>query len=271
MWQRPLLCVLILCATFCGAQNTCDQLVPKALELYGANESLRHFPAQMQAQMEQRMDQDKSLNAADRAKLVAAIQGSMNVERLIKNVENSVTAGCNPAEMQQVLVQLNTPLFQKMRTLEAVSSSTEGAAKLQQYAALPEVKSPPAKRAALISELVYVSGAADTMIDTVIETARALQEGIGAPAPPAEQLSQLRSQVQANAKTQMNQLLLAVYHQATDDELEKYIAALRTRPFQNFNRQVSSATVKGFGEETRHVGLALKQMLDHTETERQQP
>jgi hypothetical protein len=270
--KRTYILTLVLIASItCTAQSSCDQLVPKALELFGTIDALKSFPAQMQAQMSAQLAQDKSLSAGDREKFADAVLKGMDVDRLTKSVQQSMITSCKAEEYKTVLEQLNTPLFQKMRAFEEASNTAETAQQLQKNMQSPAVKSPPEKRAALIHQLVSVSGAADSMVDTVVETARALREGMGAPPPDVQQMADLRKRVTANAGPQMNQMMLAVYLDATDAEMEKYIAVLGTKSFADFNSALSKAMVQGMAEESRYAGMALRKAIDQKQAEQPSP
>ncbi len=225
-------------------------------------DSLRAVPAQIQQQVDAQMAQDTRMTAAEKQEFSQVMLTSIHTDRLIRNVQTDVIAGCNAAEMKSVVDQLNTPLLQKMRGLEAMSTTAAGSVKLRQNLASREVQSPTPNRSRLVRELVTTAGVADTTVETLVETSRSMMEGMGAPPPTREQLSEMRSEVQPVMTRQLNQMMLAVYRDATDEELEKYIAALKTPAFMHFNQSFSKAMIKGIAIESRFAGESLKKLLD---------
>lgn len=270
--MRKLLFPAILFITStCVAQPSCGQMVHQALEAYGCLDSLKSFPAQMRSQAEAQMARDHSVKTEDKAAFVSAMVESVDVNRLIKNVESDMSVSCNSAEMKTALAQIRTPLVQKMRGLEAISSSPEQAGKIEQTLQLPEVQSPTPKRAALIKRLVEVTGADSIAVDAAITTSQSLLKGMGAPAPDRGQVAMMTSQIKDTAYQQLNQMMLVVYHDATDEELEKYVTLLDTKSFRDFNRSFGKAMVRSFGEESRQAGAALRKLYEERQAERARP
>ncbi len=265
--RRHLLAFIFFAAGICAAQSTCEQLVPKAMELYGTNDALRSFPAQMQSQINGQMSQDKSITEAERAKLTDTITKSMDVNRLIKTVEQGMLVSCNPADLNKVIEDLNTPLLQKMRAFESATNTPEGAQKLQHTLTLDDVKSPPDERTTLIRRLMNTSGAADAMTDTVIATSRGMMEGVGAPPLKEEQIVDMRRQVEAMSYQQMNMLMTAIYHDASDADLSAYIKVMNSKAFQDFMMTMTKAMVKGMADEARFTGIALKKITDERQAQ----
>lgn len=253
---------VLLTAIGCTAQNTCQQLAPKAIELYGCIDSLKNFPEQVNQQISGQLSVDQRMTPVEKEQFAETVRKSIRVDRLIKNVESDVIASCNASEMKKVIEQLNTPLVHKMLAYEAISNSPAGIETLNASLELPEVKSPSGKRAELIRALVKTTGAADAMVETVVETTSSMVEGMGAPPTPPEKLAEARRRIEPGVTQQINEMMLAVYHDASNEELEKYIALQGTAPFQHFNRSLSKAMVNGSATEMRFAGQALRNMME---------
>jgi hypothetical protein len=265
---RSVLAVILLAATTCAAQSSCSETLHQALVAYGCIDSLKTFPTQMRAQAESQMSQDSSLNDQDRLTIVDAMVNSVNVDRLIKSVEADMAPSCDSAQTKTLLVQINTPLVQKMRAMEAFTNSPGAAQRVQETLKLPDVQSPSEKRSALIRELITVTGAADIAVDAAVQTSQAMLKGMGAPAGDADHVASLSSQIQRSAQQQITQMMLVVYHDATDEELQKYVAILGTKAFRDFNQSFARAMVKSFAEESRQAGMALRKVFEEKQLQR---
>jgi hypothetical protein len=269
--RNLLLSVFLVVATACVAQPTCSQNIHLALEAYGCLDSLKSFPAQIRSQAEAQMANDISLREEDKAAFISTMVGSVDVDRLIKNVESEMVVGCNLVQTKAVLEQIRSPLVQKMRALEALTNSPEQSAKMQKTLQLPEVQSPPPKRAALVKRLIEVTGADTIAVDAAVTTSQSLLEGMGVPTSDPAQVAMLSSQIKESTAQQLNQMMLVVYHDASDEELERYVALLDTKTFRDFNRSFGKAMVHSFGEESRHAGVALKRLYEQRQAERERP
>jgi hypothetical protein len=254
--------LLLTTAAIASAQSTCEQLVPKALELYGCLETLKGYPQQTAQQIATQASQHQELTAAQRQEILDTISKAISVDRLIKNVETPMIATCNVEEMTTLLEQLQTPLVQKMTKMESASTDPAMGEKIQNAMKSPAVQSPPEKRSVLVKRLVNTTGTVDTAVNTVVETSKAMMDGIGAPAPTAEQVAQMRQQVEAGVSQNINQLMLATYADASDEELEKYVNLLTTKPFRDFNEAYAKAMVDGFASESRQIGIAMRKLAD---------
>ncbi|HWR16192.1 MAG TPA: hypothetical protein VN577_15295 [Terriglobales bacterium] len=256
-----ILLIVILSAVSSFAQSTCNQLTRQALELYGCIDSLKGFPKQMESQIASQFAQDQSLTPADKEKLAETMIKSLSVERLIANVTKQAALGCDPEGMRKVVRVLRTPLVQKMRRFEAQTSSPEFAERFQKYLNSPEVQTPPEKRAALVDQLITATGVREVMVDSIIATAGGMLKGLGAPLQSQEQIEEMRQQIESNAGQQVNLMMLTVYHDASDQELQDYVAALSAKEFKAFSDAYAKALVNGISEESRNAGLALRAVL----------
>jgi hypothetical protein len=270
--MRKLLFPLVLFSvSSCFAQSSCSETIHQALEAYGCLDSLKSFPAQIRSQAEAQMARDVSVKEEDKAAFVSTMVESVDVSRLIKNVESDMTSGCDGAQMKTVLEQIRTPLVQKMRALEAISGSPEQAAKMEKTLQLPDVQSPPPKRAALVKKLIDATGADTIAVEAAVTTSQSLLKGMGAPTSDPAQVAMLTSQIKENSYQQLSQMMLVVYHDATDEELERYVTLLETKPFREFNRSFGKAMVHSFGEESRQAGVALRRLYEERQAERERP
>jgi hypothetical protein len=267
--MRRLLFLLLLClAAPLVAQDQCEKLTHETLQAYGCLDALKNYPSQLQAQLSAQIGHDQSMNAAEKARFTDAIMKNISAERLAKNVETSMSTGCNPLDLTTVLADVKTPLVQKMRGFEAVLNTKEGAEQLRTYLASPAAQSATEKRKKLIGDLIAASDSTDALVETIIATSRGMMEGMGAPSPTAEQVAQMKQRVQGQADSQMQSTMLAVYRDATDDELEKYVSLQQSAPMKSFNQAFGKAVAKGMGMEAHAMGVVLKQLLEQLAAER---
>jgi hypothetical protein len=260
--------VLFFLTVSAVGQDQCPKLSHETLEAYGALEALKNYPSQLQAQLTAQIGHDQSMTAPEKARFSDAIARNISAERLARNVEASVSAGCNPQELTTVLTDIKSPLVQKMRTYEAVLNTPAGAEKLRAYLASPAAQAATGERKKLVADLIAASASTDALVDTIVETSRGMMEGMGAPAPTPEQLAQMKQRVQGQANQQMQSTMLAIYRDATDEEFEKYVALQQSAPMRNFNQAFGKAVAKGMGVEARAMGVVLKQLLDQLSEER---
>lgn len=266
--MRRLLLIILLSAAPVFAQGDCAKLTHDALEAYGCLESMKNYPAQLQAQLGAQIGHDTSMSESEKARFSETIMKNISADRLIKNVESNMTASCKPAEMEKVLTEIKTPLVQKMRVLESAPNTAEGAEKLRQYLESPAAKNVTPVRKKLIDEMVAASDSTEALVDVIIETSRGMMEGMGAQAASPEQIAEMRTRLSATAGQQMKNTMLAVYRDATDAELEKYVAMQKEPAFHDFNVAFQKAVASGMGTEARTTGAALKVLLEQISAER---
>ena len=84
------------------------------------------------------------MSAVQKARFADAISKNISADRLTKNVEASLSQGCNPQEFTTVLSDVKTPLVQKMKSLEAALNTKEGNEQLRTYLASPDAQTAPA-------------------------------------------------------------------------------------------------------------------------------
>jgi hypothetical protein len=251
------------------AQDQCAKLTLETLEAYGCLESLKSYPAQLQAQLSAQTGHDPSMSDAEKARISDAIMKNISAERLIKSVEASISTGCNPQQMTAVLAKIRTPLVQKMRALEAAPNTPEGAEKVRAYLASPKAKSQTEKRKKLIDELMVAIDSSNLLVSTIVETSRGMIEGMGAPPATPDQLIEMRTRVQGQADEQMKTAMFAIYRDTSDDELAQYVAIEQSPEFRTFNQAFGKAVASGMGAEARVMGAALKPLLEQVQAERE--
>lgn len=272
--RRLLFLFLISLSAPVLAQNQCDKLTHETLEAYGCLDSLKNYPTQLQAQLTAQVGQDQSMSGTEKARFSEAIMKNISADRLTKNVEASISTGCNPQEMTAVLAKIKMPLVQKMRALEAAPNTPQGAEKVRDFLASPAAKTQTEKRKKLVDDLMLATDASNLLASTIVETSRGMMEGMGAPPATPDQLMEMRTRVQGQADDQMKMAMLGIYRDASDDELSQYVAVEQSPEFRTFNQAFGKAVANGMGAEARVMGAALKQLLDQMAEDRkkaQQP
>ena len=268
--RRFLWLMLVLFATpiVLLAQEECQKLTHEALEAYGCLDSMKNYPAQLQAQLGAQVGHDTSMSESEKARFSETIMKNISADQLIKMVEATMSANCKPAELKKVLAEIKTPLVQKMRAFEDAPNTPAGAEKLRTYMESAAAKNVTPERKKLIDEMLAASNSTEALVDVIVETSRGMLEGMGAPAASPEQVTEMRKRVSANAGQQMKDTMLAVYRDASDAELEKYIAIQNEPAFRDFNLSFRKALANGMGAEARTTGIALKALLEQITAER---
>jgi hypothetical protein len=253
------------------AQEQCGSIVHRVLEVYGGLDTLRSYPEQLLRQINGQLKRDQSMTEEQKAKLSHGIAQSISVDRLINGVETRLSTGCNPAEMEGLLKEMQAPLVQKMRGLEASAQTAEGSAKLDENLATIDKEPPSENRKRLIRELMDATDTTDITVSAILATTRGVVEGMGMPPADEEQVARMRQRIRDSTDAQMNRLMLAVYRDATDEELQRYVAFQQKPEFRKFNQQFSSAMIAGIGAEALSAGTTMRALLNEIKTPPAQP
>ena len=209
------------------------------------------------------------MSEAEKARFSDAIMKNISADRLTKNVEASISAGCNPQEMTAVLAKIKNPLVQKMRTLEAAPNTPQGAEKLRIISRLRRQRQRRKSARSSLTDLMSPPIASNLLASTIVETSRGMMEGMGAPPATPDQLIEMRTRVQGQADEQMKTAMFGIYRDASDDELAQYVALEQSPEFRTFNQAFGKAVANGMGAEARVMGTALKTLLDQMAEERE--
>jgi len=261
--------LLAITAVSAPAQEQCSSLVHRALETYGCIDALKAYPAQLQRQINGQLERNRSMSEEDRKRVSEAISRNTSSDRLIQSVETRLSDGCNPAELESFLTEIRSPLVQKMRAFEAAPQTPETSAQLEKNFSANEAQPPSETRKKLIQELMDATDTTNVMVNTIVETSRGMVEGMGAPPAESEQIAHMRQRIHDNTAMQMTNMMLAIYHDATDDELRQYLELQQKPQFRHFNASFSEAMIAGMGLQARSAGAAMREVLNQIKADQE--
>jgi hypothetical protein len=231
------------------------------MEADGINDSLSGFPEIVKQSTDAQLAKDPTLTANQRASFDSAIQRGIDSQRLHKNVQQMLVQSCDPKAFANVLQQLQGPLGQKMRAVEAQASTPQGAKEMQDYVSTLQQHPPSASRIQLLHELDAATKGSDFYADMIVAVSRAMAAGLTGHEPTKEELADLRSGVSQTASNQMIAMSVFIYRNIGDDELGQYVAMYKTASFQTFNAALTKSFLQGISDEMNQVGLELKKAL----------
>lgn len=229
----------------------CGALTAQALELSGMNEFVEQLPAIFEEYARDKMEEDAA-SPEEQEKFLAAMQGVFDPEVVSAGLRTALERECEPAVMQSAVASLDSPLAQKMRKLEAAAGTAEGAQRLEEFAGNLPGNPPEAGRLQLVRRLDEISGASEFQADMTIAMLQGMAEGFGQEKQAAEQLPTVRRDLFPVVRASVLVTMLFSYQEASDQELNDYIALYESEPLQRFTRTVTqafNAAVKGQAKE----------------------
>jgi len=267
--RRIVLLFLTFVSPSAVAQPTCDELVPKLMDVGGINQALAALPEGMRVVTSAQLEEPGSMPVEMKRELESVMLHAFNMERLTRNVKTKLAESCDAATFAAVLDQMQSPLGQKMLQLEIrqVSSPEEGK-RMQRYIASFPMQSPRETRMRLIRRLMDATKAAETFNDQVVNiTSLMLETGLNS-APSKEQLAAFRAELLPRVQQFMEAQMYYIYRSVSDEELEQYIAIQSSKPEQRFTNDEAKALLYAFSEETVELAtkirkVALEQKAKH--------
>lgn len=260
--RRILLPLLLLISVAAVAQTTCDELVPKLMEVTGTNQALAVTPAIMQGAAAVLLNKEGSMRVDTKHALQAVLSNGLNVERLSKNIQRKLMSSCDPSLYAASLEKLQSPLGQKMREMELrpISSPEEGK-RMQRYLSTWEMQSPRDSRMQVIRRLLRTTGATDTYVDQIMEIRTVMLEAGLQTYLPKEQLAVFRQELMPRVQEAMEAQMYYLYRGATDEELEQYITLQATKPMQRLTQDEARALLYGFSQEMVEFATKVRKVV----------
>jgi hypothetical protein len=258
------LAVLLLCiaATFASAQaGDCASLTHQALELSGFNQSLDRLTDVLSSP--QFMQQIRGRESADDfiAIFQPIMQKEFNADLLRKEMQQHLSAQCNPEQMALTVQRLQTPLMAKMLALEAATNTSEGQEKLKKYGKIASTVPLTDERIEALDAIDNSMGASDFATDTILAVMTGLMTGVGAPQEIVTQLQEHRSEMKAQMQNSVELSMSVTYHGITRPELQQYAKEVGAQPLKSFYLQVDKVFVEIVQERSLALGQDLKEAI----------
>jgi hypothetical protein len=179
-------------------------------------------------------------------------------------VRQSLLDDCNPGMLEAVINQYRTPLGQKMRRLEALSIGPQAAPELRRYAAALRQHPPRPARAELVERLMDGRHDVDFGLQARSEIWKAATRVLAGRELTAEEQARFDQAVETE-RPQLRRATLTqclfTYRQATDHELEQYIALQEIQPFQRFLLLAQQGFVASLRYEAEQGTAAMQRAL----------
>ncbi len=234
--------------------------VEEALGLYGVKDQLAQVPALLEAQMAQKKGEiDPELHGQLTGILVDSYQG----ETLYAHVLRYFETHAEPAQVEEALAWLNSPLSKKMTEFEVEAATPEGQQQLQQFAAGLGSNLPSDARVALVMRLDEATRATDLSVNMLASVTRAMIEGTQPLLPPGKKISEedlemqieyMKAALKPTLKSTILISFLYTYRAASDEELEQYAGYWESESGQWLNRITGEAWLEAMSAAGREAG-----------------
>ncbi|MBI3031416.1 MAG: DUF1266 domain-containing protein [Candidatus Rokubacteria bacterium] len=210
------------------------------------------------------------MRPADYARLSQIIAESYHAETLYKAVTDTFKSRFDEKRLLAVRQAWRSPLFKRISALEAQASTPEAARRLREFAVELRRAPPPADRLALIRRVDTATRSTDTNLEIVLATIRGIVLGMD-PMMPASQrlkagqldqiLSDMRAEIRAPLKNQVQVTLLYAYQSLADEELRTYLAYVESEAGRWFDRVAKDGILSGMAAAADRVGRQMGKAL----------
>jgi hypothetical protein len=229
--------------------------------LSGFNQALDHITDVLSSP--QFMQQIRGRESADDfiAIFEPIMQKEFNADLLRKEMQQRLSAQCNPEQMALTVQRLQTPLMTKMLALEAATNTPEGQEKLKKYGRIASALPPTDDRLEALDAVDNSMGASDFATDTIMAVMTGLMTGVGAPQEIVTQLQTHRGDMKAQMQNSVELSMSVTYHGVTRPELLQYAKEVGAQPLKSFYQQVDKSFVEIVQERALALGQDLKEAI----------
>ncbi len=213
-----------------------DALIEEALTLSGGRRTIESLPAQVRAGAEA---SQSPLPAKERAAIAKIIAEAFRPGPILASVRTAFQRNYDAMQMGLALAQLRMPVVRKMTELEVAVNAADFGQKLRAFAAGLKDAPPPEDRVARLAQLDAISGATELMLDIRVSAVASTLKILSSLMPPDKRIAPAQAEVMARdlvsqqrdaARQEMLLIFLYAYRDATDQELDEYIAIEGSEP-----------------------------------------
>lgn len=232
--QVNVLPLFVLLLTFVSqlsfASVVSDEDVYRYLTLSGASKALANIPMQIEA-----MGQQMQLTAKDPVasqKIMTKIISNWQQNEIEKKVFDYVKTNITNAQMQPLLVWLETDLARRVKLAESQAAEPNFNQEIMHYLAELPNNPPPAIRVAAIRQFIESTRIVEQTLNMVMKIANGVtkalmiganQEGnLEAEAKLKEQMEQMESMLKPTLEQQMIMVSYFIYRDINDEDFDKY-------------------------------------------------
>ncbi len=207
-----------------------DVLIDEALTISGIRRQIEGLPAQVLAGAE---TGQSPLPPKDRAAVARIIADAFRAGPILTTVRTALQKNYDATQMGLLLAQLRTPTARKMAEFESAATAPDVVDKLRAFAARLKDAPPAPERVVRLAQLDQATETTDIVLELRTVSLAAALKVLSALMPPEKRTAPAQAEAMAKefvgrqreaARQEMLLLFLYVYRDATDQEIEEYIA-----------------------------------------------
>jgi hypothetical protein len=257
---------LILLASSCvsvRAQSPdCASMMEQALEITEFNQSIDDMMELINSEAFMRQATGGKDDGEVMKVVRPILQKNFNPQSMKKELQDRMTAHCNPQQMTLVLQELQSPIVEQMIRLDADARTPEGKQKLQRYTRAIQVAPPSDTRLSLIQAFDERVGISAFAMDSMIAATRGMMVGAGAPPEVLPQIDMHRAEIKTQIQNGILLALSSAYRNVGRADLEAFAKELSTQPLKGFYDQARKAFVGMTEARCTAIGKELKVTLE---------
>jgi hypothetical protein len=189
------------------------------------------------------------------------LQKDFNGETMRKELESRLATECNPEQLTQAVLRMQTPFVARMIALEAATKTPGGQAKLKRYINIALTAPATDERMAALDALDASSGTTNFATDSSMAIMRGMLTGMESPPDVIAQIQEHRNEIKAQMQNTMELSFLVTYHGVTRPELQQYAAELGSQPLKGLHDQIKKAFLVIMEEHSKALGQDLKKSM----------
>ncbi len=242
----------------------------------GLADLVEQIPAGVQAGFAQAFGQDASghLSPQQHKIILSRIPMAYAPEDMRPGIIEVLAARLTAADVETVLVWLDSPLGRKCTALESAAAAPEALAAMQGFAEELQQSPPAPERVALLGELAEAVKAAENAVEVVMNTQLAVAAGMSAMLPreqqkPLEvirnQLEQYRPQITAAMQNQTVLAFLYTYRSLSEDEIRQYLQFAKSEEGERYHAAASDGIEQVLTAGALKLGVMISEIIQATE------
>ena len=270
-----LIAALLLPAVVVGQSPDAGQLDRLYLKS-GLADLVEQIPAGVQAGFAQAFGQDTSgqLSPQQHKIILARIPMAYASDDMRPGIIEVLAAKLTAADVETVLVWLDSALGRKCTALESAAASPEALEAMQVYAEELQQSPPAPERVELLGDLAEAVKAAENAVEVVMNTQLAVAAGISAMLPREQQkplgairnqLEQLRPQITAAMQNQTILAFLYTYRSLSKEEIRQYLRFAKSAEGVRYHAAASDGIEQVLTAGSLKLGAMIAEIIQATE------
>lgn len=124
LYQLKIFLFLVICSAWASA-GASKQSVDNLIKLYGLEEQVAQFPAQMKAGFQQAHKQDSAIKPEQKEALLKSVDIYISPSNIMNQIQTSLYKSLSQLEVDKTLTWLKSPLGREIARAEEISSAPE--------------------------------------------------------------------------------------------------------------------------------------------------